>query len=344
MSEEIKTEYPGGSKSRVNKAGENIKTGVATKEDYAVFESWRSAHRQVLNTFQAYFRIATKRNFQENFIIAQRHKRKSTIINKLSRHPKMMLSRMDDIAGCRLIFDDIASLNKFRSQMHNNHFKHTLRNTPDKYDYIAKPKGSGYRGIHDVYEYKTTSAATRGSNGLYIEIQYRTKIQHAWATAVEVVGHVFESQPKFEIGDIRYHEAMALAAEIMARVHEGLNGPFPEMPNDKLVEGFKKLDKELGLLKRLKGLNLANEIIKKNTSTILIFSKDNQLEVRTYRGHEAALNELFILERTYPDKDIVLVSAPHSDDIRYAYKNYFSDAREFAALVTDGIKQLSNIN
>jgi ppGpp synthetase/RelA/SpoT-type nucleotidyltranferase len=168
MSDEIKTEYPGGSKSRVNKAGHNIKTGVATQEDYAVFETWRSAHRQVLNTFQAYFRIATKRNFQENFIIAQRHKRKSTIINKLSRHPKMMLSRMDDIAGCRLIFDDIASLNKFRSQMHNNHFKHVLRNSPEKYDYIAKPKGSGYRGIHDVYEYKTTSAATRGSNGLYI--------------------------------------------------------------------------------------------------------------------------------------------------------------------------------
>lgn len=340
MSGETKTDYPGGSKSRVNKAGDNIKTGVATQEDYAVFESWRSAHRQVLNTFQAYFRIAVKRNFQENFIIAQRHKRKSTIINKLSRHPKMMLSRMDDIAGCRLIFDDNAALNKFRSQMHNNHFKHVLRNSPEKYDYIARPKGSGYRGIHDVYEYKTTSASTRGSNGLYIEIQYRTKIQHAWATAVEVVGHVFESQPKFEIGDVRYHEAMALASEILARVHEGLDGPFPQVPNDELVNRFKRIDKELGLLKRLKGLNLANEIIKKNTSTILIFSKDNQLEVRTYRSHETALNELFVLERTYPDKDIVLVSAPHSDDIRYAYKNYFSDAREFTALVSDGMKQL----
>lgn len=342
MLDETRTEYPGGSKSRVNKSGENIKAGAATPEDYAVFESWRSAHRQVLNTFQAYFRIAVKRNFQENFIIAQRHKRKSTIINKLSRHPKMMLSRMDDIAGCRLIFDDNASLNRFRSQMHNNHFKHVLRNTPEKYDYIAKPKGSGYRGIHDVYEYKTTSAATRGSNGLYIEIQYRTKIQHAWATAVEVVGHVFESQPKFEIGDARYHEAMALASEILARVHEGLDGPFPDVPNDDLVARFKRLDKELGLLKRLKGLNLANEIIKKNASTILIFSKDNQLEVRTYRSHETALNELFVLERAHPSKDIVLVSAPHSDDIRYAYKNYFSDAREFAALVSDGMKVLGS--
>jgi hypothetical protein len=137
---------------------------------------------------------------------------------------------------------------------------------------------------------------------------------------------------------------MALAAEILARVYEELDGPFPDMPNNMLIENFKRHDKELGLLKRLKGLNLANEIIKNNASTILIFSKENQLEVRTYRGHEAALNELFILERTFPEKDIVLVSAPHSDDIRYAYKNYFSDAREFTALVTDGMKLLSNVN
>lgn len=342
MNDESHTVYPGGSKSRVNKAGQNIKDGVATPEDYEVFETWRSAHRQVLNTFQAYFRIATRRNFEENFIIAQRHKRKTTIINKLSRHPKMMLSRMDDIAGCRLIFDDMASLNKFRNKMHSNRFKHVLRNKPEKYDYISEPKSSGYRGIHDVYEYRTTSAATRDSNGLFIEIQYRTKIQHAWATAVEVVGYVFKSQPKFEMGDVRYYKAMALASEILARVHEGLYGPCADMSDDELVKKFKELDKELSLIKRLKGLNLANEIIKKNTSAILIFSKDNQLEVRTYRGYEVALNELFELEKQYPDKDIVLVNAPHSDDIRYAYKNYFSDARDFTKLVAEGIKSLTH--
>lgn len=341
MTAEDQIAYPGGSKSRVNKAGLNIKDGVPTPEDFAVFEAWRSAHRQVLNTFQAYFRIAAKRNFEENFIVAQRHKRKSTIIDKLSRHPKMLLSRMDDIAGCRLIFDDMASLRKFRSRMHSNQFRHVLRNDPDKYDYISRPKASGYRGIHDVYEYVTKSAATRGSNGLYIEIQYRTKIQHAWATAVEVVGHVFESQPKFETGDDRYHRAMALASEILARVYEGLIGPFSDVSDIDLVTQFRELDRELGLTKRLRGLNMANQIISENASTILIFSKDSQLEVRTYRQHELALTELFALEEAYPEKDIVLVSSPRSDDIRYAYKNYFSDAREFTKLVADGMKVLS---
>ena len=45
----------------------------------------------------------------------------------------------------------------------------------------------GYRGIHDVYEFLVRSTRRREfSNGLQIEIQYRTHVQHAWATAVEV--------------------------------------------------------------------------------------------------------------------------------------------------------------
>jgi hypothetical protein len=49
------------------------------------------------------------------------------------------------------------------------------------------------------------------------ELQYRTKIQHAWATAVEAIGFITESQPKFQEGDTRYQAAMALASEILAR-------------------------------------------------------------------------------------------------------------------------------
>ena len=62
-----------------------------------------------------------------------------------------------------------------------------------------------------------------------IRDRYRTLVQHAWATAVEVIGFITESQPKFEKGDDRYHEAMAYASEILARAHEGLTGALPEI-------------------------------------------------------------------------------------------------------------------
>lgn len=160
----------------------------------------------------------------------------------------MQLARMDDVAGCRLIFKSIKDLNRFRANFHKARFNHKLRNEPSKYDYIANPKSTGYRGIHDVYEYDVNSESGKALKGLYIEIQYRTPVQHAWATAVEVVGFVTESQPKFEKGDVRYHLAMAYASEILARAHEGMKGPYPELTDREILEEFLNLDGDLGLI------------------------------------------------------------------------------------------------
>ena len=227
--------YPGGSKSRVSRAGSNIREGKATAEDFAVIEEWRAAHRGVLNTFQAVLRTRTRGT---NVLVAQRHKRKRTIFDKLQRLPGMQLARMDDVAGCRLIFSSIKDLEKFRSAFHKARFNHKLRNDPDKYNYIKSPKDTGYRGIHDVYEYDVNSDAGRALTGLYIEIQYRTLIQHAWATAVEVIGFITESQPKFKKGDTRYERAMSLASEMLARAHEKANGPFPDLKDREYLSNF----------------------------------------------------------------------------------------------------------
>jgi hypothetical protein len=42
-----------------------------------------------------------------------------------------------------------------------------------------------------------------------------------------------------------------------------------------------------------------------------------------------------------PDRDIVLVRADTSDEIRLAFKNYFSDARDFIRLVEIGCTKLA---
>jgi ppGpp synthetase/RelA/SpoT-type nucleotidyltranferase len=187
-------DFPGGSKSRVNRAGERVRSCIATPEDLRVIDEWRAAHRNVLNTFQAILRIRTK---DMDVTVAQRHKRKRTIFDKLERFPRMHLARMDDVAGCRLIFRTIPELYEFRDVFLKARFKHQRRNDLDKYDYIKHPKKTGYRGVHDVYEYDVRSEAGRRLKGLYVEIQYRTLVQHAWATAVEVIGFITESQPKF---------------------------------------------------------------------------------------------------------------------------------------------------
>lgn len=339
MVQPIQPSFPGGSKSRVNRAGNNVRDDKATLEDLHVIDEWRAAHRGVLNTFQAILRNRTRGS---GITVAQRHKRKRTIFDKLHRLPGMQLARMDDVAGCRLIFKNLSDLNRFRDQFHRARFNHKRRNDLDRYDYIKQPKVTGYRGIHDVYEYDVNSDVGQDLAGLNVEIQYRTLVQHAWATAVEVVGFITESQPKFQKGDKRYEHALALASEILARSYEKLKGPFPEIPDIDLVAQFLEIDSELGLLRTLRGLNAANRVVSDRRNAILIFSGDGELEIRSFRDATDALRSLFELERTMPDRDIVLVRADSSDDVRLAFRNYFSDARDFIRLLEGGCTKLAS--
>lgn len=338
MNQSANNDFPGGSKSRVNRAGNAVRDGSAEIEDYLVIEEWRAAHRYVLNTFQAILRNRTR---DSNITVAQRHKRRSTIFDKLNRFPEMQLARMDDVAGCRLIFKDLASLEKFRSNFHKARFHHDRKNEPNKYNYIKNPKNTGYRGIHDVYSYDVNSETGKHLKGLLVEIQYRTAVQHAWATAVEVIGFITENQPKFEKGDDRYHHAMALASEILARAYEEEKGPFPEKPDIDVVQEFLELDAELGLLNMLRGLNTASTEVSENRNSILIFHESGELEVRTYRSATEALAALFELEKELPGTDVVLVKADTSEEVRFAFKNYFSDARDFIHMVEEGCHKLS---
>lgn len=331
------TTYPGGSKKRVTRAGDAVRTGTASAEDLSVIEQWRAAHRAVLNTFQAILRGRLR---GKNVIIAQRHKRKNTIFDKLQRLPGMQLARMDDVAGCRLIFRNLKELHRFRTDFHAARFNHKMRNDPGKYDYIAHPKSTGYRGIHDIYEYDVRSDSGKVLKGLYIEIQYRTLVQHAWATAVEVVGFITESQPKFEKGDDRYHKAMAYASEILARAHEGLKGPHAVLTDREVLKAFLELDDELGLMQTLRGLHQAKSGISDKKNSILIFSPNGELAVRSFRDATDALRELFELEKEMPENDIVLVRADSSEEVRTAFRNYFQDARDFVRLMDSGCAKL----
>lgn len=333
--------FPGGSKSRVTRAGEQIRQGTATSDDLLVVEDWRASHRKVLNTFQSILRNRTKGT---NITVAQRHKRKTTILDKLARLPKMQLARMDDVAGCRLIFHSIEELQQFRLAFHQAKFNHKLRNEPDKYDYLKHPKSTGYRGIHDIYEYNVKSETGKALAGLYIEIQYRTLVQHAWATAVEVVGFITESQPKFQRGDNRYEQAMALASELLARAHEQKTGPFPNVPDQKILSDFLSLDNDLHLMQTLRGLNSTNDSLSNKRNSILVFSERGKLEIHNFRDATDALRKLFELEKNMPDRDIVLVRADTSEEVRLAFRNYFTDAREFVELIDSACAKLSRKN
>ena len=247
---------------------------------------------------------------------------------------------MDDVAGCRLIFPSVEELYSFREHFNKANFKHKLRNDPDKWDYIKKPKMTGYRGIHDVYEYDVNSAQGKDYKGLLLEVQYRTAAQHAWATCVEVVGFITESQPKFQQGDKRYETVMVYASELIARYAEQKTSCLPHLDSQTLASEFSRLENELGLLKLLRGLNTAHNHISARKDMILIF-QDDKLVIRDYRRPGAALQALFKLESEVPSSDVVYVRADKGEDVRNAFRNYFSDATEFLSLIDRACTQLA---
>jgi putative GTP pyrophosphokinase len=94
-------------------------------------------------------------------------------------------------------------------------------------------------------------------------------------------------------------------------------------------------------LRLLGGLNAADADVSANRNVILMFSENEKLEIKTYRGATDALRALFELERDNPGQDIVLVRAGTTEEVRSVFRNYFSDAREFIRMIEEGCQKLS---
>lgn len=338
------------SNAKVKKAGKRIRDNEETTEDLQVLENFRACHAYVLNTFQANIRNHSRdkeTGINRANSIGQRLKRRNTIVDKLRREGQMALSSMNDIAGCRIVFRDRQTLSLVRESMHNARWKHRLIHQKEKYDYIQSPKPSGYRGIHDVYEYKVNSNGGQPWVGKRVEIQYRTLPQHAWATAVEVADLVSATRVKFNEADDRRLLFFQLSSEIIARTAEGMRSCYPDMPDRDVVSEFRELEKTLGLLDTLEKLEKSKIEIKRfRKNTILVFWYESAcgkppLEMRTYKTVNKAIEAYNELEKTYgADADIVLVRGESQENIRDTFRNYFSDAHAFVEFVKTGISDL----
>lgn len=331
---------PWGSRGGITRAGEVLRAKSKLSTDQIIaLETWRLAHKQVINSFQSMLRQRARGHQIE---VAQRLKRRSTIIDKLTRYPRMQLARMDDVAGCRLIFQNVSALNEFRDELHRANFNHVCKNDLAKYNYIASPTRRGYRGIHDVYEYRARANRSPACNGLLIELQYRTQAQHAWATAVEVVTQLTDDEPKFGRGDQRHIRLFCLASEILSRVHEQCKSCLPDVSDRLLIEEFDALDAEIGVTDRL--LNLATykwiDSQAQSKHVILQLAKDG-LQLHPFDLELEASTALMKFEKQFPEDDIVLVGADTIAEVTSAFRNYFGDVGDFLQLMRAGKKGLS---
>lgn len=347
MKQDKRLIYPEYTKSHVHKAGEAVRNGKITPETEKVIENWRSSHNHILNTWLVIF---IKRIQKEVFraVVGQRLKRKNTIYDKLKRPEtnKMSLERMYDIAGCRIVLNTLGDLYDFRNSiLHNTRIYHQRIKKYHK-DYISAPKNSGYRGIHDVYAYKSDPRRSDNWNGLFIEIQYRTKYQHAWATAVEIADIIKHSRTKFsDVADAEQNTYFKYASEIIARVYEGGKSCCPDLSDEDLVKSFSNLEKKLNMLKILKSMDVLKLEVPdsyKRALIIRLYSEDDKIQIETYtfKSNAAASKQLFEIEKEHPNDDTVLVKSDKVGSIKNIFKNYFIDAGDFVEYIKNGIDVL----
>jgi putative GTP pyrophosphokinase len=338
------------SKSTVRKAGQAISAGTASNDDFQLVDQWRASHGYVINTFQAWLKgHIDKQDFDIEF--AQRLKRRKTVIDKLQRRDKggkpliSDVAGMHDFAGCRMIFNDLEQLVNFRRYMHSpavmKNVEHTLRHESDKYDYIKRPKFTGYRGIHDVYRHFPRGSVRKQEkkpwDGLLVEIQYRTRAQHAWATAVEISDILDGERTKFEMDQSERGRFFAIASEIIARNHEKYCRAFVEMATKDLMEELQEIEKRLGILQRLKLIKQFEDEEKLQRHNVLNIYRENdetlKLEVIPFKSAAAAIEKASELEAGIVSLNAVYVRSDNPKQLRSAYRNYFYDPIDFVKII-----------
>ena len=143
-----------------------------------------------------------------------RMKRPESIIAKLRRDPHIRLSRMQDIAGCRLVSADKAQQDKTYARLQSDFAicrAYDLRESPH----------SGYRAVHVVIR----------CDDKFVEVQVRTENQRRWARFSEMAT-AYDSAVKYGGGDCDIRRALDALSDAYWAYDQTGETPPPDIANE----------------------------------------------------------------------------------------------------------------
>lgn len=337
------------SKERINHAGDILISDTATDEEkiraLEILDNWRASHSYPMHVFKMRLKN-TSTKVDKNALTAQRLKRVPAIIKKLKRKyegrdPTMKLIQMQDIGGCRAVLSNVFQVRKLHQDYYiKGDLKHKRVGVKD---YIANPKKDGYRSIHVIYKYFSDKEGKKDFNGLLVEIQLRSKLQHLWATAIETVDFFTRQAIKSSEGQEEWMDFFRLVSAAFAEIENC--PPVPNTPTDEkeLYHEIKKKEAGLNVIKIMSGWTRAMKIFEEFTSKKKLKAQFFLLELDILGGkmtitpyakkqEQKAIADYAEAEKRNKDKkeyDVVLVGVDSVTDLRKAYPNYFVDSREF---------------
>lgn len=310
-----------------------------------VVNDWRAAHSLPLERVRIELqeRVA---GLGGDALVAQRLKRLSSIDMKLRRFPTMRLARMQDVGGCRAVLPSATDVQRVAEDYASRPPRHPISHVDD---YISGPKSSGYRGVHLVGRFRPASEQEAPYEGMRIEIQLRSRIQHVWATTVETVALFSGQALKSSIGDANWLRLLALMGSEFA-FDERLP-VVPDTPRDRkalreeLAPLARALDASARLQRYRETLRVQEGLVRNGRAEyfhIVVESTPNDSArvrwneyaeeerdeaIRAFEEVEAAIGH-------FPGADTVLVRVASVEALRDAYPSYFADTRDFVERLT----------
>lgn len=329
------------SRKSLDRAGRSLLDPFSRSEVIEMVSSWRMTHLPVLRTFVDGLTAHLHAVGVPFAFYSQRVKRMTSIIDKLRNNPKMGLGGLQDIGGARFVFDTIEDMERCREVLENF--------VPDGFtfhrttDYVAQPKASGYRSIHYVYQYHSENAEL---DGLKIELQIRTRLEHSWAMAVETASLISRTSLKANIEDGSvWREFFKLVSAIFAqREGKPVHGDFAGYTHDNFCRAYINYVEQYRLLDQLRALRVTvnlDDVYEDATDGYCVLSinfAEQTVSYRTYTSEEEteATSTFAQLEQNIDSNEaVLLVSIAKMQELREAYPSYFLDTKEFLQALTE---------
>jgi ppGpp synthetase/RelA/SpoT-type nucleotidyltranferase len=342
---------PLSSKNRIDTAGDIISGRKPPTPEISmdvaldISGNWRSSHGYPLHV--AWTSLRTRaRAIDSSAIVPKRLKRLPSVAAKLKRFENMQLSKMQDLGGCRAVLSNVRKVDEL-VKLYEGSPSQALEFVK-KFDYIRDnpgPKEDGYRSVHLVYKYQG-NCQEGAYKGLKVEIQIRSRRQHAWATALEIIDTFTNQKLKSNFGDESWKRFFALVSSAMAMAEK--RPVVPNTPTDRteLIAEVRALCDKLNIpnvfLGLATGIQLAPTIKFEKPSVkaeTYILSLDSQKRISTaiaFANNKFAEETLLKMEKDNlenPHIQSVMVSAESLRGLREAYPNYYLDTRRFVTFV-----------
>lgn len=324
------------SRHNLDKAGEYLLGDDPFKRNEALekIRKWRETHLFVLQRFYDHLKIYLETTGVKYSFSSMRLKRMTSIEAKLRNNKSkgMKLGGLQDIGGARIVVEDIQSLDNLScvlESFHPNDF--TL--VKEK-DYVRCPKESGYRSIHYVYKY---SSENKCYDGLSIELQARTKLQHSWAMAVETASLISQTTLKADVNDgSEWRDFFKLVSALFSKDEDKPILPLYNKINDvDLCKEYFHYD-ESKFIDQLQALRVTVSLdfktIKGGYCVLIIDFKKKMVHAQSFiNEQEADAISLFnkIEQNINTDEAALMVAIEDIKEIKEAYPSYFLDTKNF---------------